>query len=266
MVEPVPVAAPAPVTAPVASPAASTPSPAPAPATPAVPVAPAVPAAPAATPAPAAEPVKAVETPVVAADPALAESLLGGDPEKKPLDSQEKISIAEPVVPEPAAAEPPAPKYEPFTLPEGVTLNAPDLERFTEVLGKHRAPQELGQDAINLHLEELRKHEDRIRKDQVNVFERMRTAGADAIRSDPELGGNRLQTTVTAANNVLKRFGTPEFAKKLRNSGMDNDIDMMRFVTGIANFMKEGKPVPATAPAPVPQSRQERLYPTARTK
>lgn len=289
----VPSASPAPSPAPAATPApAAAPAPSPAPAvTPAPSAAPApapsaapAPAAPAAPVQPAAEAIKAAE-PVKAADPATAEapkaadtktdsaaSLLSDAGKPAPVDPAAKAEGEPAPVATEQPAQAPAPTYEPFKLPDGVTLQEKELGSFTGILGEfengpkdHAATQAFGQKLIDLYTGEVQQLGTRLLQRQVEIWNDQNAQWKDEVRGDPELGGNRMATTLNVCGSVIEQYGgSPQQIAELRSAfnatGAGNHPAFVRLMHNIGKALGEGRPVPAPKPAPAPAGKAQRRY------
>ena len=81
---------------------------------------------------------------------------------------------------------------------------------------------------------------------------------------DPEIGGNRWQTTVDSATNFIRTHGgteaqQAEFHKIMDESGLGNHPAMIRILARAGAAMSEGRPLAAQAPA-VALSKTQKLY------
>lgn len=195
-------------------------------------------------------------------------SLLGGDVEAKapegaaPTDGEAQEAGTDP------AAEAPKPVYEAFKLPDGV---APDNERmsaFTDLIGEARLTQEQGQKLVDLYSEEIARFHERAAEEQHRVFDEARAAWREGVTKDPELGGNRLNTTLSAIKSLRDRFASDEahlreFARVLDFTGAGDHPAVIRWfhnaAQGLKALYREPGPVPASRPAPA-LSRYERRY------
>jgi hypothetical protein len=260
---PTPVAPAAPVVAPVASPVpAAAPvavtAPAPVEAAPAAPVAPVVEAAPV---APATEAPKAT----TAIGEALAKAAEPAIPPVVPETPQ---------VPEGQSAEPaPPPAYEAFKLPEGVTLEAERVGQFTSILGEfesktkadHAEVQSLGQKLVEYHLAQVNDGRERLFTALQGQHNKQVTDWLDAAKKDPEIGGNRFDTSVNAALEFIRTHGgTPaqqaEFQEAMETSGLGNHPAMIRLLARAGAAMKEPGVLAVTTPPPMPKSKTQKMY------
>jgi len=239
----------------------------PIPATPVV-VTPSAEAAPVVPPSPApvtADPAPAAVPPPTAAEAAKPEpvqppapaTLLTKEPEKPapPAATEAKPTpTAESQTP-PAESAPVT--YEAFKLPEGFEVDEKDMTDYRNILSEFKAPQELGQKLIDLYTRETEKLVAHQREQWTKTLDTWK----NDVLSDPELGGNRLQTVLKRCSSVLTEFGSPELRQMLDVSGLGNHVEMVRFIDKVARFMSEPKPVPASTPAPQPKpSRAQRRY------
>lgn len=206
-------------------------------------------AAPAAVPDPVVAAPAAIEAPVVAEaptpaaelPPAAAPSLLSDAPPTEP--------VAEPSpepTPEPAA--PPQPiAYQAFTYPEGVTADEAAVKPYTDILAAHQVPQEAAQELLNLYTAQQQRQ---IQANQ-DLWDRTRTDWRSQFTKDPEMGGNRQDTTLARCREAIDRYGgTPDQVKELRtlltNHGLGDYPGLARLINNMAKRLSEGRPAPAT--------------------
>jgi hypothetical protein len=269
-----PVAA-APAAAAPAAPAAT----APVTAAPAPVVAEAAPAAPAvAAPVEAAKPVESAapaadaKAPDAAKPPETPASLLSDAGKPAPVDPAAQADGE----PAPAATEPaqaPAPTYETFKLPDGVSLGEKELVNFTGLLGEfetgakadHAQVQEFGQKLVDLYVAEVQTLGTRLQQRQVEVWNDQNAQWVDQVRSDPEIGGNRIKTTLNIAGSVIEQYGgnaqqIAELRQAFNTTGAGNHPSIVRLLHNIGKALGEGRPVPAQKPAPAPAGKAQRRY------
>lgn len=269
----------APVTAPVIAPVV-TPVEAPAPIP--VEVAPVVPpvvveAAPVTPPAASTDPTKiAPEKPVEAPVVKAPETLLGADktliPEavkapEVPVEGTPNTEGGQSV--EPA----PPPTYDAFVLPEGIQLETDKVTEFTgllaelEVSGKadHIAVQAFGQKAVEFYVNEMKKVLDDQTKQQLTSWERQRNDWKEAFLKDPDIGGERFQSTVDSALNFIRTHGgtaeqQTEFRNIMETSGLGNHPAMIRILAKAGSAMSEGAQLSASRPVSAPKSKVTTMY------
>ncbi len=224
-----PIVTPAAPVAPAPAPETTAPAPTPE-SSPAVVAAEPVPATPEATdqPAPAAEPPASESAPV--AEPAEAEkpklhtdtaTLLEevGKPEEKPAEAKPEA---------PPADKPAAPTYEPFTLPDGVTVNQEQMTAAQQLFAEHNLPQEAAQKLVDFHVESLRAYDAAASEAQHRAFEDYRTSERARVMADPEIGGAGHATAMTAIAKMRDLF-----ASSARPGTEQYEKDMAEFNTGL---------------------------------
>lgn len=271
----------APVSAPVASSETTplqTPSPLTETALAATPeTAPATPAAPEQPAVPTAEPAE--------------ESLLGKEPPKEEVKAPEtpkdgdkttEQPDAPPVTGEPKkeegsqSAEPASlPTYE-FTLPEGFQADDTKFGEFKKKIGEfemeskadHAKFQSFTQDLLNQHTAALQETVERLNGYYAEAVEKQGVDWKDAFEKDPDIGGNRRDTTLKHATQFIRTFGgSDEQQQQLRSlmneTKIGNHPALIRLLANAGEVLAEGKPVPAMRPPSSPQSKVARRYGTA---
>ncbi len=221
---------------------------------------------------------KAVEPTPVAAEKK-PDTLLGKPDAEAPKPVEPPVAAVTPEVTPPndeggQTEEPaPPPTYEPFVLPENVQLEPERLGKFTELLSKleldgkadHVSVQKFGQEAVDFHIAEVTKAVENYHKMAVDTWEKQKTDWRDETIKDPELGGNRLQTTVDAARSFIRLYGgSQEQQEAIRNvmetSGLGNHPAVIRLFANATRELAEGKPLAGGRPVPAPRSKTQTLY------
>jgi hypothetical protein len=231
-----------------------------------------------------AEPAVAVETPVVAPQTILTEAIdKANEPPKENITQSTEVTPpgedtgkTDTKVTEGGQSEDtaPPPKYDPFKLPEGISLQQERVSEFTALLadletkGKadHTLVQEFGQKAVDFHVAEMTKLQTELTKLYQTAWDRQKVAWKDQFLKDPELGGNRTQTTVDSALTFIRTHGgtaeqQTEFRNLMETSGLGNHPAMIRLLASAGRAMSEGKPLAAPKPVPnEPKSKVKTLY------
>lgn len=153
------------------------------------------------------------------ADPAAPADPLAAAPagEAKPADGEAKPEDK----PQVKAPE----KYE-FKAPEGYEIDAEVLTKFDPVLRELDLTQEQAQKLIDFAPEFIGKHiEQTAQKTAETVltqlgFEDVR-GWADAIKKDPDVGGDKLAESRAAAMTAVDRFGSPELKRLIGAAPLD---------------------------------------------
>lgn len=221
----------------------------------------------------------AVETTPRVEPPKAPETILAAELDKE-IKPPETVAEVKPVVEgevknDSGQSEEPAPPpvYDTFTIPEGFTLDNDRVSKFTEILGDlekntkadHAIVQQFGQKAVDFHVAELQKQADDFNKYVNTTWERTKQDWKDSFLKDPEIGGNRFQTTIDNAKNFIRTHGgTPEQQTEFRNlmetSGLGNHPTMIRLLANAGLRMSEGQPLAAVQPVPQTKSKLTTMY------
>lgn len=238
-------------------------------------VAPVVEAAPASVVAPVTAGSEAVKAPESAKAP---ETVLGDalSKESKPVEAKptEEAPKVEAKTPEGQSADPaPPPVYDAFKVPEGVSLDTERVTEFTKTLAEleqsgkvpHELVQQFGQKAVDMYVTEVKRATDAQTESYLKIWNDQKIAWKDAFLKDPEIGGNRFQTTVDSALTFIRTHGgtseqQTEFKTLMESSGLGNHPAMIRLLANAGRTMAEGKPLVASKPVPASKSKVETMY------
>lgn len=198
-------------------------------------------------------------------DPAPVEEVAPVEPSVEP-ENEGEVQSEEPA---------PLPTYDDFTLPEGITPDNELISNFTKDLAEfeqstkadHAAMQEFGQKLIDQYVAESTKTAERISTYYQETFEKTKNQWKEDFEKDPELGGNRAQTTVDSAKSFIKTHGgdaaqQQAFHKLMDETGLGNHPVIIRLLANAGRNMQEGKPLPATSPVQPQMSKVAKRYGT----
>lgn len=243
--------------------------------------APAAPAsAPAENPAPPVDNAPAPDA-VPTAEPAQT-TLLGdeapAEEAPKPTDQPKEDAPAEPTdapkeEPKPDAEPPkeeeaqqteepaPLPIYE-FELPEHFQKDDAKFDEFTKKVGQfeldtkadHGKVQALVQDLLNEHTTILQETVNRIVEAQTNGWDKQKSDWKEAIEKDPELGGNRADTTKASIRRFIQTYGGSQedraaFSSWMNETGIGNYPLLAKMIARAGEVLAEGRPLPGQLPS-----------------
>jgi len=150
-------------------------------------------------------------------------------------------------------------KYEPFTPPEGTSLDATVMAEFEQAARELNLPQDKAQLFID-------KMAPVMAKQQAAQLEKLSTDWAAASTSDKEFGGEKLTENLGYARKAMDTFGTPELKTMLDQTGLGNHPDVVRFMVRAGKALGQDKIVAGGAPASAERSAADVLYPTSAKK
>lgn len=166
--------------------------------------------------------------------------------------------------PEALAETPPAPPpvYDAYKVPETLKLDETRLKEFNTILGEaelsgkadHAAMQQLGQKIMDLYAGEVQRISQDVQKYQVDVWNRHLESEFSALKADPSLGGNRIDTTLGNAKYVLEQFGGSKeeqdrFMATLDRAGVSSNRDFVALLNRMHERYREPEPVSPNLPS-----------------
>lgn len=190
------------------------------------------------------------EAPAEAAKP---ETLLGSEKKTEETKPQEKTEAE--TTPEVKAEDTISelPVYEPFVLPEGVTLEADKLGEFTKTLAEfetttkasHEEMQKLGQQLVDRHIQELQRYTESL----THAWNKQKNDWKDSFLKAPEFA-NRTDTVVNSAIDAIGVYGgdakqQEEFRSLMESTGVGNHPAMIRLLSNIMLAKAEPKQLAA---------------------
>lgn len=168
--------------------------------------------------------------------------------------------------------------YEDFTVPEGLPENFQfdekigefknDLLEFEKDTGIPRDKmQAFAQSMINRHAQTMQETLGRVHKSYTDIWEKNKSDWKKAAETDPEIGGNRWDTSVNASLQFIRTHGGSEtqqneFRDLMESTGLGNHPAMIRLLANANRGMSESGPLPGQKPAFQPQSKVSKRYGT----
>lgn len=166
----------------------------------------------------------------------------------------------------------PLPTYD-IKAPEGFEFDAEKIGDFAKNLAEfegktkadHAEVQALGQSLIDRHVTEVKNSIDTYNKSLLDAFEKQKNDWRESFKNDPEIGGNRENTTISAAREFIRTHGgtaeqQQEFHQLMETTGVGNHPAMIRMLAKAMSTMSEGKPLPANRPVANFKSKLDKMY------
>ena len=148
--------------------------------------------------------------------------------------------------------------YADFSLPEGVEVDGETLSEARTLLGEMRLPQEQAQRLVDFYAGKIRQYG----AAQTENWEKLNEKWIGDFKADREIGGERIQETMSAATRAMERFGSPGLREALIMTGAGNHPAVIRFVARVGRATTEDRFVVAGgASANASRSAAEVLYP-----
>lgn len=146
---------------------------------------------------------------------------------------------------------------EDITLPEGFELDEPVRDKFLEVMNGEMTPKERSDALIGLYADQLKAASEAGSK----AWDDQQTAWQEEVKTSEDIGGTKLQDTLTNVGKLLDQFGSDELRQVFDVTGAGNNVHVIRFLNSMASKLVEGGPV-VGSPANAPGSVESRLFPS----
>lgn len=123
----------------------------------------------------------------------------------------------------------------PQDLPEGIEVDQELFGQVKEIAGKHKLPTEAVQELVDAYAKRVTDSDNALKNQWTQVEEGWKK---DA-KADPEIGGDKFDTSVEVAKRAIAKFGTPALKEALEQTRMGNHPEMIRFFTRIGQKVTE---------------------------
>ena len=195
------------------------------------------------------EPTSDQAPPAVQAHPEA--SFLGAEP-VAPAPSQQQPA-ERPMADEPAALA----GYGDFRLPEGVTHDPESLRPAAELFAETGLSQEQAQKFIDLAVarEQAAVHRG------AQAFVDLQNQWVSEIKADPDIGGDRLKSSLASAARAIDRLDVPGLREALNFTGAGNHPAVVKAFVRLGQMVSEDRFQPGRPAAPTaPRSPAEVIY------
>ncbi|KKY89823.1 peptidase [Enterobacter cloacae] len=125
-------------------------------------------------------------------------------------------------------------KYE-FQAAEGVELDTEALKDFEPVARELNLTNEQAQKLVDAYPKILAGVQQR----QADAWQKQTEGWAEAVKADKEIGGDKLESNLSAAQRALDQFGNPELKEYLNVTGMGNHPELVKAFVKIGKTMSE---------------------------
>lgn len=130
---------------------------------------------------------------------------------------------------DPKAAEPAVPESYDLKMPEGVELDQAAAAEFTAIAKELKLDQAAAQKLADVGAKMAQR--------QVEAHAKLVESWAEQVKTDNEIGGDKLAENLGVARKALEAFGTPGLRDVLNATGLGNHPEVIRA------FYKVGKAI-----------------------
>lgn len=128
-----------------------------------------------------------------------------------------------------------APEAYEFKAAEGVDLDTDALKDFEPVARELNLTNEQAQKLVDAYPKILAGVQQR----QADAWQATTEQWAADVKADKEIGGDKLNGNLSAAQRALDQFGTPELKEYLNTTGLGNHPDLVKTFIKIGKAMSE---------------------------
>lgn len=114
-------------------------------------------------------------------------------------------------------------------MPEGIELDKAAAEEFTTIAKELKLDQATAQKLADIAAKQQQR--------QVEEHTKLVESWVEQVKSDKDIGGDKLEENLGIARKALETFGTPELRDVLNASGLGNHPEVIRA------FVKAGKAI-----------------------
>jgi hypothetical protein len=133
--------------------------------------------------------------------------------------------------------------YAPFKAPDGMGLEPATLGEFQAVAKGMGLSQEQAQSLVDLGVKLVQRNSE----SADTGIKDMRTEWESQVKSDKEIGGDRLAPNLEMAKQAMRQFGTPELVEFFDQTGLGNHPALVRFMVKVGKAVGEDRTVDGAA-------------------
>lgn len=149
-------------------------------------------------------------------------------------------------------------EYKDFTVPEGYEALDPEaLAEFGEVAKEADLSQEDAQKFVDMYARKMRAAQEA----QANAWADTLKSWREESTKDEEIGGPKFQESVGNAKKALDVFGNEKLKSILDQTGMGNNVELIRMLSKIGAAVSNDKMVFGKSSGDAPKSPENILYP-----
>jgi len=140
------------------------------------------------------------------------------------------------------ATEPEVPESYEFAMPEGVQLDKTAAEEFTAIAKELKLDQATAQKVADVGAKMAQR--------QAEAHVKLVETWTEAVKTDKEIGGDKLAENLGVARKALEAFGTPELKDVLNSTGFGNHPAVIKAFYKIGKAISEDRFVTGGAKGP----------------
>lgn len=150
--------------------------------------------------------------------------------------------------------------------PETYTLKAPENSPLSQAhldeISTFAKEKKLSNEAAQMLVERESKAVASFKETQQTDFETKKTQWLEDSKNDKQFGGDKFKESAELAHRVIERYASPSLKEHLKETGLGNHPELVRFVVDLGKEMSEDKLIipGGQTQQPAKKSAAERLY------
>lgn len=139
-------------------------------------------------------------------------------------------------------------------MPEGVELDKAAADEFTAIAKELKLPADAAQKLADVGAKMAQR--------QVENHAKLVESWTESVKTDKEIGGDKLAENLGIARKALDQFGTPELKDVLNMTGFGNHPAVIKAFYKIGKAISEDGFVKGSTPSAGPTDIAKRMFPT----
>ncbi len=154
---------------------------------------------------------------------------------------------------EPKAAEPQVPESYEYKMPEGIELDKAAADEFTAIAKELKLDQATAQKVADIGAKMAQR--------QTEAHVKLVESWVEQVKTDSEIGGDKLDENLAIARKAIDAFGTPELKDVLNSTGLGNHPAVIKAFYKAGKAISEDKFV-AGSPKGAPTDVAKIMFPS----
>jgi hypothetical protein len=146
-----------------------------------------------------------------------------------------------------------APESYDFKMPEGVALDSAAAEEFSGIAKEYGLTQEQAQKVADVGAKMVQR--------QLEAHAAQVAEWTEAVKTDKEIGGDKLNENLAIARKTIDTFGSPELKNVLNQTGLGNHPEIVKLAYKIGKAISDDGFVRG-GNTTAPRSAAEIMYPS----
>jgi hypothetical protein len=151
------------------------------------------------------------------------------------------------------ATEPAVPEAYDLKMPEGVELDQAAATEFTAIAKELKLDQAAAQKLADVGAKMAQR--------QVEAHAKLVESWAEQVKTDNEIGGDKLAENLGVARKALEAFGTPELRDVLNATGLGNHPEVIRAFYKVGKAISEDRFVGGAPKGGTADDPAKKLFP-----